>query len=82
MYSTSTIWLIAISPDARIVVQPSFLIVFAPSPFTLSVAVPVFARFALNVNFCPATYAVGAGVRVIAKVFTAPVAAAYTQVCF
>jgi len=54
LYSTSTIWFMAISPDDRIVVPQSFLIVFAPSQLTFNVAVPVFARFALNVNFCPA----------------------------
>ena len=40
-----TIWR-RISFATRFVELPSFLIVFAPRPFTLSVAVPVFARFA------------------------------------
>ena len=61
-YIISTIAPDAISVDARSVAPSSFLIDFAPSPFTLIVAAPVFWKFALKKNFCHATYAVGAGV--------------------
>lgn len=69
----------SISFAMRFVELPSFLIVFAPRPFTLSVADAVFARFALNENFCPVAYAVGACERVISKAFTAQVATACTH---
>ena len=53
-YSNSTIWPAAMSPLAKSVTPPSFLIVLTPNPFTFTVEIVVLALTALNWTRTPA----------------------------